>query len=104
MEITIYWSSIEYHYTQGAKEFGDLEGGILYVFVKATDVREALEKYLAAFKANNMSPIEVEFISPYDERTEWENPEATKHYIELYKQALHTGEVIFDEASTYEEE
>ena len=104
MEITIYWSSIEYHYNQDAKEFGDLEGGIVYVFVKATDVREALEKYLKAFKANKMSPIEVEFISPYDERTEWENPATTKHYIELYKEALYTDEIIFDEPSTYEEE
>ena len=104
MEITIYWSSIEYHYNQDAKEFGDLEGGIVYVFVKATDVREALEKYLKAFKANKMSPIEEEFISPYDERTEWESPEATKHYIELYKQALYADEVVFDEPSTYEEE
>ena len=104
MEITIYWSSIEYHYNKEAKEFGDLQGGIVYVFVKATDVRDALDKILKQFKANKMSPIEVEFVSPYDERTQWESPEATEYYIDLYKQALYNDEVVFDEASTYEQE
>ena len=41
----VFWTSIEYKYLKGSINFGVFKGGFVYAFVKAFDVRDALEKF-----------------------------------------------------------
>ena len=93
----VYWSSVEYSYS-GKK---NLKGGFVYAFVKAFDVREALAKLLAAFDVKKMTPVEIEYIMPYDIDTEWETPEETSKFLEINNVALKSDEVIFDDFYAY---
>ena len=90
----IYWSSIEYEYKESKN---NLLGGFVYVFIKTSDVKNALEIILKEFKAEKLIPHDIEFIKPYNAETEWENANRTKHYNKLYKSALKTSEIIFDD-------
>lgn len=93
----VYWSSVEYLYS-GKK---NLNGGFVYAFVKAFDVREAFAKLLAVFDEKKMIPVEIEYIMPYDIETEWETPEETFKFLELNSAALKSNEVIFDNFYAY---
>jgi hypothetical protein len=99
MKNRIYWSSIEYKYEQ--KET-NLLGGFVYVFLKASDVRKALEIILKEFKNERIIPIDIEFIQPYKPKLEWENPEQTEHYHKLYSSAKKSTNLIFDKFYAYE--
>lgn len=93
----VYWSSVEYSYS-GKK---NLKGGFVFAFVKAFDVREALAKLLAALDENKMTPVEIEYIMPYDIDTEWESPEETSKFLDINNVALKSDEVIFDDFYAY---
>jgi hypothetical protein len=93
----VYWAGVEYSYL-GNK---NLKGGFVYAFVRAFDVREALAKLLAAFDGNNINPVEIEYVVPYDADMEWETPEETSKFLELQKAALKSNEVIFDDFYAY---
>lgn len=95
----IYWSSIEYSYSDNK----DLKGGFVYAFIKAFDAREALKKLLPAFDEKGMVPIEIEFIMPYDVETEWETAKETSNFLKLNKAALKSDEVVFDVFYAYED-
>jgi hypothetical protein len=97
-KMKVYWSSVEYSYS-GKK---NLKGGFVYAFVRAFDVREVLAKLLAAKK--KMTPVEIEYIMPYDVDTEWETPEETSKFLELNNAALKSNEVIFDDFYAYVDE
>lgn len=101
MESRIYWSGIEYKYEE--KETNKL-GGFVYVFLKAKDVRNALELILSGLKAKELIPLDVEFVSVYDEETEWENTKQKEHYLNLYKSALKSSKIEFDNFYAYVEE
>ena len=103
MNKKVYWSSIEYLYKKEAEEYDKLKGGFVYVFVKASDVKEAMNIIEVSFSKDNLKPIEIEFLEPYDESLEWETSEITKHYLGLFKKAQNTSEIIFDDFHAYEE-
>ena len=99
MKNRIYWSSIEYEYD---KRESNLNGGFVYVFIKAADVKDALEKILKEFENEKIIPFDIEFIKPYDSKLEWKNQEETKYYFELYSMAKKSAKVIFDKFYAYE--
>ena len=96
----IYWTGVEYNYSDNKS----LKGGFVYAFINALDVRDALEKLLKGLEEEKLIPLDVEFISPYDQDMEWEEKGQTKRYIELYNDALNTEQVIFDDFYAYETE
>ncbi len=104
MTSKVYWCGIEYSYKKGSPDFGKLKGGFVYVFVKASDVREALEKILNELNEKHLNPIEVDFVSPYDEDMEWETTDQTSNYTRLFEEASNSTEVIFDDFYAYEKE
>jgi len=104
MERKIYWSGIEYLYKSDSEEYGELVGGFVYVFIKASDVREALSKIIFELNNEKLNPIEIEFIKPYEEELEWETLDKTKHYMELYKKAESSEKLVFDDFYAYEKE
>lgn len=100
----IYWTGVEYSYGKKSDNYKELKGGFVYAFINAIDVREALGKLLKELKKQDLNPLEVEFISPYDEEMEWETNEQTNHYLGLYEEALKSEEVVFDDFYAYEVE
>ena len=96
----IYWTSIEYKYC--GPEVLKLEGGFVYGFVKASDEREALNKFTTKLKHQDVEVQNVEFISLYDLKTEWENQEQTNIFVQLYQKAKKSSEVVFHTFYVYE--
>jgi len=96
MTTKIYWTSIEYRYDENSTESKKLKGGFVYAFIKANDVRDALENFLGELRVLNLSPVEIEFVKPYDKALEWETPADTKLYLSLYREAKKSTNAIFD--------
>ena len=96
MGTKIYWTSIEYRYVEQPIGSKKLKGGFVYGFTKANDVQDALKNFIRELKLLNLSPLEIEFIKPYDKSSEWETPEDNKIYLSLVKEAKKTNNVIFD--------
>jgi hypothetical protein len=99
MKNRIYWSSIEYKYD---KNDSNLIGGFVYVFIKASNVRTALEKILKDFKNEKIIPVDIEFIQPYNPKLVWENQDQTEYYQELYTSAKKSTKLIFDKFYAFE--
>lgn len=97
MPTKIYWTSIEYTYNKKSTEYKNLKGGFVYAFIKANDVRDALENFLGELRALNLNPVEIEFIKPYNKALEWETPADTKHFLSLFKAANKSTNAIFSE-------
>ena len=104
MSNKVYWCSIEYSYKENPSELVDLKGGFVYSFVSAFDAKEALDKVALAMEDKKLSPVEIEFISPYDPETEWETEEEAERFLGLFNEAEETTEVLFDDFYAYEEE
>lgn len=104
MESKIYWSGIEYEYNENSVEYKKLKGGFVYAFIKSNDVREALEIILSELNKNHLLPSTIEFVSPYEKEMEWETSKETSHYTKLYKTALKSSVVVFDDFYAYEKE
>ena len=100
MSSKIYWTSIEYRYIKKVDK-KDLKGGFVYAFINANDVRDVLKKVLIELAKQNLEPIEIEFISPYDKEMEWETKEQTEHFKQLYKESKKTDNVVFDDFYAY---
>jgi len=98
----VYWTSVEYEYSEKTEEYGTLEGGFAFAFVNAFDVLEALDRVLEALKKQGLLPIKVEFVSPYETDFEWESKEQTEHYFGLYMEARGSKDVILDDFYAYE--
>lgn len=98
----IYWTSIEYEYLEGSINFNKFKGGFVYAFVKAADVRDALNKFSKEIGSLSLGIKNIEFISPYDD-IPWDNDVEQKKYDNLAKEALRTENVICDEFYAYEE-
>lgn len=101
-ELNIYWSSIEFTYKKEIQNKKNLKGGFVYCFVKAFDVREAINKIERGLKSQGLICQKMEYISVYDENMEWEKEEQTASYLELYKSAKNNNEVVFDDFYSYE--
>jgi hypothetical protein len=100
----IYWTSIEYVYSTQSSEFGKVAGGFIYGVVKASDDREALNKFTDELKRQSIDVKKIEFISLYDIKMEWETEEQTNNFMELYKEAQSSNKVLFDTCYAYETE
>ena len=50
----IYWSSIEYIYSDSSRESGKLIGGFVHRLVKAIDKEDALNKFADELKLNSI--------------------------------------------------
>lgn len=101
-ESKIYWTSIEYNYSKESSKNDELKGGFVYAFVNANDVRDALDKLLKELKSQSLTPIDIEFMSPYDDEMEWETRQETEHFLGLYNESKKTNNVIFDNFYAYE--
>jgi hypothetical protein len=101
MKGKVFWTGIEYSYMEDAEEYGKLKGGFVYAFIKAHDVRDALDKIIDKLKIMRLKPIEIEFLKPYEKELEWETEEQTKHYLNLYKQTIKTNDISFDNFHAY---
>lgn len=95
----VYWASIEYKYENNAD---NLVGGFVYAFINSDDEKSALDKIETKLISENLIPIKFEFITHYDELTEWENKSTTFHFLELYEKAKLTNDVIFDDFYAYQ--
>jgi hypothetical protein len=102
MTTKIYWTSIEYSYDEKSTESKKLKGGFVYAFIKAKDVRDALEGFLVELRELNLSPVEIEFVKPYDKALEWETPADTKRYLSLFREAKKSTNAIFGEFYAFE--
>lgn len=100
----IYWTGIEYNYSKLSPQFGKLAGGFVYGFVKAVNVKEALNKFTNELKLKNIDVKVVEFIKLYDMKMEWETEEHTNKYIQLCEEAKSSNQVLFDDFYAYESE
>jgi hypothetical protein len=97
MTTKIYWTSIEYRYDEKSTESKKLKGGFVYAFIKANDVRDALENFIRELTILNLSPVEIEFVKPYDKALQWESPTDTKRFLSLFREAKKSTNAIFDE-------
>lgn len=104
MEKKVFWSGIEYSYLESSKKFKNLQGGFVFIFIKAYDVREALAKIEKELTIIKLEPIEIEFIKPYEKELEWETPEQTEHYLSLYEESDSKNKTVFDTFYAYEHE
>lgn len=101
MKKKVFWTGIEYIYMVDSEDFKCLKGGFVYAFIKAYDVRDAVNKILNKLAEIKLEPIEIEFVKPYEKEMEWETPELTKHYQKLYQQTKSTNEISFDNFHAY---
>ncbi|RYE43219.1 MAG: hypothetical protein EOP48_23035 [Sphingobacteriales bacterium] len=102
--LKIYWTGIEYNYSNTSPQFGKLAGGFVYGFVKALDATEALNKFKDELTHQHIDVKEVEFISPYDIEMEWETEEQANRYIQLYREAESLNQVVLDDFYAFENE
>jgi hypothetical protein len=101
MKKKVFWIGIEYSYKEDADGYGKLKGGFVYAFIKAHDVRDALESLIEKLSQLKLEPIDIEFVKPYEKEIEWETPKQTKHYLNLYKETNSTNEIVFDDFHAY---
>ena len=97
----IYWAGIEFSYTIQAPEFEELKGGFLYVFIKSSNANEACRHIESALLSKGMKIETLEFISLYEKNMEWETPEQSNHFLELYQEAQNSNDVILDDIYAY---
>ena len=102
MNSDIYWSSIEYSYASKSSQPAKLKGGFVYAFVKALNSEDALGKVTEELKRWDIEVKEVEFFLTYDTKTKWETEEQVHNFMELYKSAQSSNEVVFDTFYAYE--
>jgi len=102
MNKNVYWSGIEYIYTQNSLEYNKLKGGFVYAFVSAKDKNIALNKIKMELRNIHLTPVDIEFISLYDRDTKWNNEEQTKHYFDLFNESQKSNQVFFDTFYAYE--
>lgn len=101
MKRKVFWTGIEYSYMIGSEEYGNLKGGFVYVFIKAFDAKEALNKITHKLNKIKLEPIEVEFLKPYEIEMAWDTSKQTNYYLNLYKEADDKDEIIFDKFYAY---
>lgn len=95
----IYWTNIEFKYRLPKD---GLKGGFVYAFTKADDARDALDLFLKEFDKRDFQIESIEFVSVYDFETEWETKKQKDHFTHLYQNATNTGNVVFDEFYSYQ--
>lgn len=102
--LKVYWSSIEYIYTNNNSKNIKLKGGFVYCFVSARDAKDAIKKFELALNSMDIAIKSIDFVSTYDLDMEWETKEQTTNFINIFKTAEKTDKVIFDDFYAYQKE
>ena len=97
----VYWANFEFSYEEGSKYHGEFEGGYVYAFVQAVDVRDALEQFQLEFAGRKLGLRMVEFVAIYAENR-WQNEEDQEHFDRIATTAANSEEVVFDSFDVYE--
>ena len=97
----VYWANIEFTYEAGSAQHGLFEGGVVYAFVRAYDVRDALDKMEEEFEDRNLGVRAVDYVTEYNE-VPWENGDDQLHFDGVAALAGSTGEVFLDSFEVYE--
>ncbi len=100
-ESYVFWANIEFAYQEGSKHYGEFEGGFVYAFVRATDVRDALDQFQLEFASRKLGIRFIEFASLYYD-VPWQTEEDQEHYDAIAQLAFASEEVIFDSFEVYE--
>jgi len=97
----VFFCDVDFLYTDKAEEYEEYEGGAVYVFVKAFDVREALSMLLEDMKNKDIQPKEIVSIQPYNLKQEWANEEERKQYLYLYAACDKVEPIVYDDFIVY---
>ncbi len=100
-ETRVYWANVEFSYEEGSDQHGIFEGGIVYAFARALDVRDALDKIEEEFEDRNMAVRAVDYVTEYNE-VPWANPDDQLHFDGVAALTGSTGEVFLDSFEVYE--
>ena len=94
----VFWAEVEYLYkNNNSKQVS----GIVFVFVKAKDVKKAQEKIRKDFLKSNKDPVFFNFIKPYNEL--WSNEKDDLKYSNMCKMASQTDMCVFDTFYDYKD-
>ncbi len=97
----VYWTNVEFTYEEGSAQHGLFEGGLVYAFVRAFDVREALDKFEEEFESRDLGIRAIDYITVYAE-VPWENEEDQLHFDGVAALAGSTSETFLDSFEVYE--
>ena len=98
----IYICDVDYLYTKEYPEYEKLEGGAVYIFVKAFDVRDVLNLLQEDMKSKYLAPREIVSVTPYDVKQEWASEEERLHYLYLYTECEKVNQIVYDDFIAYE--
>ncbi len=99
-ESRVYWSNVEFVYQTGSNQHGIFEGGVVYAFVRAFDVRDAIRKIEHELDTRNLGVRRFDFVTEYGELP-WEDEEDQLHFDGVAALAGSTGEVFLDSFEVY---
>lgn len=97
----VYWANVEFTYEEGSAQHGLFEGGLVYAFVRAFDVREALDKFEEEFEDRDLGIRAIDYVTPYID-VPWENEEDQLHFDGVAALAASTTETFLDSFEVYE--
>jgi hypothetical protein len=100
-ENRVYWANVEFTYEKGSAHHGIFEGGIVYGFARAYDVRDALDKIVKEFEDRKLGVRVVDYVTEYNE-VPWETEEDQLHFDGVAALTGSTGEVFLDSFEVYE--
>ena len=94
----VFWAEVEFLY----KNKKSMQvSGMVFVFVKAIDVKSALEKIRNDFLKSNKKPVFFNFIKPYNEL--WSNEKDDLKYSKMCTIASQTDSCVFDTFYDYKD-
>ena len=97
----VYWANVEFTYNEGSSQHGVFEGGVVYAFVRAFDVREAILRIEEELQSRDLGVRNVDYVTEYGE-VPWENEDDQLHFDGVSALAGSTGEVFLDSFEVYE--
>lgn len=100
-ESRVYWANIEFTYQEGSAHHGIFEGGVVYAFVRAFDVRDAILKIDKELDGRDLGTRSIDFVTEYGDMP-WDNEEDQLHFDGVAALAGSTEEVFLDSFEVYE--
>ena len=100
-DLRVYWANVEFSYEEGSAQHGIFEGGIVYAFVRAFDVRDAIDKIEEECESRDLAVRAVDYVAEYNE-VPWETEEDQLHFDGVAALAGSTREVFLDSFEVFE--
>lgn len=100
-DLRLYWAFVEFSYEEGSAQHGIFEGGTVYAFLRAYDVREAIDRMEEEFEDRNFAIRAVDYVSEYRD-VPWDNEEDQMHFDGVAALAASTRDVFLDSFEVYE--